>query len=73
MAHLFLTDCDPFGKIKSVSVDKGGRFTELPQIRMNTETGLNASFVPNFDIIRDPQPVDPVITQMLFKSLILLG
>ena len=55
--------CDPFGKIKSVSVDKGGRFTELPQIRMNTETGLNASFVPNFDIIRDPQPVDPVVTQ----------
>ena len=29
-------NCDPFGKIKSVSVDKGGRFTELPQIRMNT-------------------------------------
>jgi hypothetical protein len=30
---------------------------------MNTETGLNAAFVPNFSIIRDPQPVDPVITQ----------
>ena len=56
-------NCDPFGKIKSVSVDKGGRFTELPQIRMNTETGINAAFVPNFDIIRDPQPIDPVITQ----------
>ena len=56
-------NCDPFGKIKSVSVDKGGRFTELPQIRMNTETGINATFVPNFDIIRDPQPIDPVITQ----------
>ncbi len=55
--------CDPFGKIKSVSVNKGGRFTELPQIRMNTETGLNAAFVPNFSIIRDPQPIDPVITQ----------
>ena len=55
--------CDPFGKIRSVSVDKGGRFTELPQIRMNTETGFNATFVPNFDIIRDPQPVDPIITQ----------
>ena len=40
--------CDPFGKIKSVSVDKGGRFTELPQIRMNTETGFNAAFVPDF-------------------------
>ena len=56
-------DLDPFGKIKSVSVNKGGRFTELPRIKMNTETGLNAAFVPNFNIIRDPQPVDPVITQ----------
>jgi len=57
--------CDPFGKIRSVSVDKGGRFTELPQIRMNTETGFNASFVPNFDIIRDPQPVEPVLTDVV--------
>ena len=57
--------CDPFGKIRSVSVDKGGRFTELPQIRMNTETGFNASFVPNFDIIRDPQPIEPVLTDVV--------
>ena len=57
--------CDPFGKIRSVSVDKGGRFTNLPQIRMNTETGINATFVPNFDIIRDPQPVEPVITDVV--------
>ena len=56
-------DCDPFGKIKSVSVNKGGRFTELPQIRMNTETGFNATFVPDFEIIRDPEPIDPVVTQ----------
>ena len=58
-------NCDPFGKIKSVSVDKGGRFTELPQIRMNTETGLNATFVPDFDIIRDPQPIEPAITDVV--------
>ena len=58
-------DLDPFGKIKSVSVDKRGRFTELPRIKMNTETGLNAAFVPNFNIIRDPQPVDPVITDVV--------
>jgi len=57
--------CDPFGKIKSVSVDKGGRFTELPQIRMNTETGFNATFVPNFNIVRDPQPVEPVLTDVV--------
>jgi len=56
-------DCDPFGKIKSVSVNKGGRFTELPQIRMNTETGFNATFVPEFNVIRDPEPIDPVVTQ----------
>jgi len=58
-------DCDPFGKIKSVSVNKGGRFTELPQIRMNTETGFNATFVPEFNIIRDPQPIEPVITDVV--------
>ena len=57
--------CDPFGKIRSVSVDKGGRFTELPQIRMNTETGFNASFVPDFSIVRDPQPVEPVLTDVV--------
>ena len=58
-------NCDPFGKIKSVSVDKGGRFTELPQIKMNTETGFNATFVPNFNIVRDPQPVEPVLTDVV--------
>ena len=58
-------NCDPFGKIKSVSVDKGGRFTELPQIRMNTETGFSATFVPDFSIIRDPQPVEPVLTDVV--------
>ena len=58
-------DLDPFGKIKSVSVDKSGRFTELPRIRMNTETGFNATFVPDFSIIRDPQPVEPVITDVV--------
>jgi len=58
-------DCDPFGKIRSVSVNKGGRFTELPQIRMNTETGFNATFVPEFNIIRDPQPIEPVLTDVV--------
>ena len=58
-------DCDPFGKIRSVSVNKGGRFTELPQIRINTETGFNATFVPEFDIIRDPQPIEPVLTDVV--------
>ena len=46
--------CDPFGKIKSVQVEKGGNFTELPRITMPSDTGLNARFTPVFDIIRDP-------------------
>ena len=53
--------CDPFGKIKSVKVDKGGRFTELPNITMDTETGFNARFVPVFDIVRDPKPIEPFV------------
>ena len=28
---------------------------------MKTRTGINARFTPVFDIIRDPQPVEPVI------------
>jgi len=57
--------CDPFGKIKSVSVDKGGRFTKLPHISMDTETGFNAKFVPFFDIVRDPKPIEPVSTDVV--------
>jgi len=54
-------NCDPFGKIRSVSVLKPGNFTDLPNIRMKTRTGINARFTPVFDVIRDPQPVEPVI------------
>ncbi len=46
--------CDPFGKIKSVQVEKGGNFTELPRISLPTEQGLNARFLPVFEVIRDP-------------------
>ena len=31
-----------------------GNFTELPAIRMKTRTGVNASFIPVFNVIRDP-------------------
>ena len=32
---------------------------------MNTETGFNASFVPDFSIVRDPQPIEPVLTDVV--------
>ena len=47
-------ECDPFGKIKNVKVEKGGNFTALPRITMPTSQGLNAQFVPVFEVIRDP-------------------
>lgn len=46
--------CDPFGKINSVQVVKGGNFTEVPTICIQSDTGLNAKFIPVFEIIRDP-------------------
>ena len=47
-------ECGAFGKITKVKVEKGGNFTELPRITMPSDQGLNARFVPVFDIIRDP-------------------
>ena len=47
-------ECGAFGKIMKVKVEKGGNFTELPRITMPSDQGLNARFVPVFDIIRDP-------------------
>ena len=55
----------PFGKVSGVSVLRGGNFTELPTIRMKTRTGVNASFTPVFDVIRDPVPVEPVATDIV--------
>ena len=52
--------CEPFGKISGVKVLKAGNFTELPTIKMKTTTGVSASFTPVFNVIRDPQPVEPV-------------
>ena len=52
--------CEPFGKISGVKVLRAGNFTELPDIRMKTTTGINASFTPVFNVVRDPLPVEPV-------------
>jgi hypothetical protein len=54
--------CDPFGKIREVKVlNPGLGFTEYPEIRMVSPpdsstgpTGINASFRPVFEVVRDP-------------------
>ena len=58
-------NCDPFGKIKSVKVLKSGNFTSTPKIMMKSDTGLNARFSPVFNVIRDPLPVDPIISDIV--------
>ena len=58
-------NCDPFGKIKSVKVLKSGNFTSTPKIMMKSDTGFNARFSPVFDVIRDPLPVDPIISDIV--------
>jgi len=53
-------DCDSFGRIKSVNVlDPGLGFTTYPDITMVTDTGINASFRPQFEVVRDPIVADP--------------
>jgi len=45
----------PFGTVESVNVlNPGLGFTEYPQIRLISETGVNASFRPVFEVVRDP-------------------
>jgi len=57
--------CEPFGKISGVKILKAGNFTDLPTIRMKTKTGVNADFTPVFDVVRDPVPVEPVISDIV--------
>ena len=37
-----------------MACDTGGTFTDLPDIDLSSDTGVNASFTPVFEVIRDP-------------------
>ena len=65
--------CDPFGKINSVSVLKSGNYTTRPFIAIDTETGLNAQFIPVFEVIRDPLIITPEITKDIIQVYDLVG
>jgi hypothetical protein len=53
--------CDSFGRIKDVTVNGGcSGFTFTPEITLPSDTGVNASFRPVFEVIRDP--LDPALT-----------
>ena len=60
-------ECDTFGRITKVNVlNPGLGFTQYPEISIVSPagvepTGVNATFRPQFEIVRDPIVVDPEI------------
>ena len=60
-------ECDSFGRITNVKVlNPGLGFTRYPEITMVSPddsptgpTGVNASFRPQFEVVRDPIVIDP--------------
>ena len=55
-AVLRICECDSFGRIKKICVDDGGQFTDYPDLRISSATGVGAELRPQFEIIRDPLP-----------------
>lgn len=48
-------ECDTFGRIINVKVlNPGLGFTNYPEITLLSDTGINATFRPQFEVIRDP-------------------
>jgi hypothetical protein len=53
-------ECDTFGRIVNVKVlNPGLGFTTYPEITIPSNTGVNATFRPQFEVVRDPIVVDP--------------
>jgi hypothetical protein len=51
---------DTFGRVASVNIlNPGLGFTRYPDIRIDSPTGVNAVFRPQFEVIRDPIVSDP--------------
>jgi len=53
-------ECDTFGRIVNVKVlNPGLGFTRYPEITIPSNTGVNATFRPQFEVVRDPIVADP--------------
>lgn len=52
-------ECDTFGRIINVKVlNPGLGFTRYPEITLPSNTGINALFRPQFEVVRDPIVID---------------
>ena len=64
-------ECDTFGRIINVKVlNPGLGFTRYPEITLPSDTGINASFRPQFEVVRDPIVTEP---QKLIQVTDLVG
>ena len=63
-AKLRICGCDSFGRISKICVDDGGQFTEYPDLRISSATGIGAALRPQFEIIRDPLPAPDRLIQV---------
>jgi hypothetical protein len=53
-------ETDTFGRVTNVNVaNPGFGFTRYPNIRIISPTGINATFAPQFEVVRDPIVSDP--------------
>jgi hypothetical protein len=59
-AELVICGCDSFGRINKICIeDPGSGWTEYPNVRIVSPTGINATLRPQFEIERDPLGVPP--------------
>ena len=64
-------ECDTFGRIVNVKVlNPGLGFTRYPEITIPSDTGINATFRPQFEVVRDPIVAEP---QKLIQVTDLVG
>ena len=64
-------ECDTFGRIVNVKVlNPGLGFTRYPEITIPSNTGINATFRPQFEVVRDPIVTEP---QKLIQVTDLVG
>lgn len=67
-------DTDPFGRVTTINVDAPGvGFTEYPTIYIETDTGINFSAVPVFNVIRDPIALPGITADKLIQVTDLVG
>ena len=60
-SKLSLCKCGPFGKVEKVCIDQPGFFTEMPNVIVDSDTGVNLEVALQFEVVRDPVEELPLI------------